>query len=122
MDGFLPFRPQGTGILIGVTPNAPAAASQPQGPNAGDVCYLIYNPSATAADAWIGYGPTSAAAISAAIAPTLATPVPNTPGGTGGFVAPAGTIQAVNLSPNTFFAGRGQLGSCSIWIAPGFGV
>ncbi|SRR5258706_1919102 len=122
MDAALPFRPQGTGVLLGVTNNAPAAASQPQGPNAGDVCYLVFNPSATAADAFIGYGPTSAAAISAAIVPTLAAPVPNATGqGAGAFLAPAGTLQVVSLAPGMFFAGR-SLGSCSIWIQPGYGV
>ena len=43
MDAALPFRPQGTGALLAVQNIAPPAATNPGGPNAGDVCYLVYN-------------------------------------------------------------------------------
>lgn len=115
MDGFLPFRPQGTGMLLAVTPNAPAAATQLTNPNAGDVCYLVFNPSGTAADAWLGYGMTSAAAIANAIVPTLAGP------GTPALACPAGSLQTFTLSPGLYFAARTQLGSCSLSITPGYG-
>lgn len=122
MDSALPFRPQGTGTWLAVTNNAPGAATRsPDGPNAGDVCYLVYNPTGQP-DAFIGYGPTSAAAVSNATVPlALAAGAP--PVGLGGsaFIAPAGTMQVVALSPQLYFAGR-SLGSCSVWIAPGFGV
>lgn len=121
MDSALPFRPQGTGAWLAVTNAAPAGATQPQGPNAGDVCYLVYNPSGQP-DAFIGYGPTSASAVANAIVPLpLSSPVPGLGQGGSAFIAPAGTLQVVALSPGLFFAGR-SLGSCSVWIAPGFGV
>jgi len=122
MDSALPFRPQGTGALLAVTNNVPSAATQPQGPNAGDVCYVVYN-AASQVDAFIGYGPTSASAVANAIVPlALSSPVPGqTPGG-GTFVAPTGTLQVVALTPGLFFAGRAQMGSCSVWIQPGYGV
>lgn len=121
MDAALPFRPQGTGAWLAVTNNAPAAATQPAGPNAGDVNVLVYNP-AGQADAFIGYGPTSASAVANAQVPLpLTAPVAAPQPGGGMFIAPAGTLQVVTLVPNQFYAGR-SLGSCSVWIAPGFGV
>jgi len=122
MDAALPFRPQGTGTWLAVTNAAPGAATKsPDGPTAGDVCYLVYNPSGQA-DAFIGYGPTSASAVANAQVPLpLTAPVPNLGQGGSVFVAPTGTIQVVALSPQLFFAGR-SLGSCSVWIAPGYGV
>lgn len=122
MDAALPFRPQGTGALLAVQNIAPPAATQPGGPTAGDVCYLVYNPPSQV-DAFIGYGPTSASAVANAIVPlALTSPVPGpTPGG-GTLVAPTGTLQVVALTPGLFFAGRAQMGSCSVWIQPGYGV
>ena len=122
MDAALPFRPQGVGAWLAVTNAAPAAATQPAGPNAGDVCLLVYNPSGQV-DAFIGYGPTSAAAVANAQFPLpLTNPItPPQPGG-GMFIAPTGTLQVITLVPGQFYAGRAQLGSCSVWIAPGYGV
>lgn len=120
MDSALPFRPQGTGTMLAVTPT-PTSATKPAGPIAGDVCYLVYN-AASQVDAFIGYGPTSASAIANAQVPLALTfPVPPPQPGGGLFVAPTGTLQVVALTPNLFFAGA-SLGSCSVWIAPGFGV
>jgi hypothetical protein len=120
MDAALPFRPQGTGVMLAVTPT-PASASLPAGPQAGDVCYLVYN-AAGQADAWIGYGPTSVSAVANAQVPlALSAPVMAPQPGGGMFVAPSGTLQALTLGPNHFFAGK-SLGSCSVWIAPGYGV
>lgn len=123
MDAALPFRPQGTGTWLAVQNIAPPAATRsPDGPNSGDVCYVVYNP-ASQVDAFIGYGPTSASAVANAIVPLpLTSPVPNLGQGGGAFIAPTGTIQVMALSPNLFFAGRAQMGSCSVWIAPGYGV
>lgn len=120
MDAALPFRPQGVGAWLASKPVA-NAATQPQGPGAGDVCYLVYNPSGQV-DAFIGYGPTSAAAVANAQIPlVLSSPVPApTPGG-GIFIAPTGTLQVLNLVPNLFFAAE-SLSSCSVWIQPGYGV
>lgn len=114
MDGFLPFRPQGTGMLLQVTPSAPSA-TRITAPGAGDVCYLVYNPAGTAADAWLGYGMDSATAVSNASVPVLAGP------GTPALVCPAGSIQTFTLAPGLFFAARTQLGSCSLSITPGYG-
>ena len=121
MDAALPFRPQGTGVLLAAQPNTPPAASQPQGPNAGDVVYLIYNPSG-GADCYVGFGPTSVSAVANAIVPLISAPVPQNTVGGGTFVAPAGTLQGITLSPSQYFAARTQLGSASVWIAPGYGV
>src|SRR5258706_9971429 len=122
MDASLPFRPQGTGVWLAVTNNAPTAATRsPDGPTGGDVSYEVYCPSGQA-DAFIGYGPTSASAVANAIAP-LALGAGAPPAGQGGgfFISPSGTIKSVTLAPNLFFAGR-SLGSCSVWIQPGYGV
>lgn len=123
MDSALPFRPQGVGVLLAVTPNVPTSASNPQGPDHGDVVYLVYNP-ASQADCYVGYGPTSAAAIANAIVPLISSPVPNpaTPNGGGTVVVPTGTLQTITLIGNLFFAARTQLNSSSVWIQPGIGV
>ncbi|SRR5258708_25530465 len=121
MDSALPFKPQGVGQWLAVTNAAPANSIAPTGPTSGDVCYLVYNP-ASQADAFIGYGPTSAAAISNAQVPL---PLSSTFGaqvqGGGSFIAPTGTLQVVTVGPGIFFAGK-SLGSCSVWIQPGYGV
>lgn len=123
MDAALPFKPQGTGALLAIQNIAPPAATfPPGGPTAGDVCYLIYN-AASQVDAFIGYGPTSASAVANAQVPlALTSPIVQPQPGGGLFVSPTGTLQALTLAPNLFFAGRAQMGSCSVWIQPGFGV
>jgi len=122
MDAALPFRPQGTGVLLAVTNLAPGGASLPSAPTEGDVCYLVYNPSGQS-DSWVGYGPTSAAAVANAVVPLISSPVATQlPNGGGTFVAPTGTLQVITLVGQQFFAARCQLNSASVWIAPGFGV
>jgi len=124
MDSALPFRPQDTGALLAVTNLAPSSATQPGGPTGpqGDVVYLVYNP-ASQSDAWIGYGPTSAAAIANAIVPLITAPTPDPANNGGGtFVAPTGTLQGITLVGQQYFAARCQLNSASVWIQPGIGV
>lgn len=114
MDPQRPFRPQGNFSVIPVIPVNPSATLMGSGLS-GDVTYMVYNPSAL--DAWIGYGPTSTIAVTNAAIPLIGTPE----GGL--FVSPGGSLQSITLTGNQMFmAGVSQLGSCSVYAAPGDGT
>jgi len=114
MDGYLPFRPAGSTVVIGVQPGSAPPATFAGGPvGGGDVGYMVYNPSVN--DVWLGYGPTSTAARDNSVVPLIGIP-------SGALAVPAGSLQVFTLAPQQFFSGVTQLGSASVSVTPGYGA
>lgn len=114
MDGYQPFRPGGSTIVVGAQPGAAPSATFGAGPvGGGDVGYLVYNPGAI--DAWLGYGLSSTAAQANAVIPIIGAPQQALP-------IPGGSLQVFTLAPRLFFSGITQLGSCSVYMTPGYGA
>ena len=107
-----PFKPGANTFVIPCGATA-TAATRPGLNMGGEVDYVIYNKGA--ADAWIGYGPTSDAAIANAVIPLIGSPQSALP-------SPAGTIQTFTLDGSIFFSGIGEGGLTSCTITPGYGA
>lgn len=114
MEGSFPIRPGGPLFTISCVPSAPNATAVPT-PTGGDVDYNFYNSHASV-DAVIGYGPTSSAAITNAVFPTIGGP------SNGAVIVPHGLMKTYTLTPGLFFSGITQLGSCSVLCLPGYGT
>lgn len=64
MDGYLPLKPGGPTQVLAMTSNSPLSATLLAPFGLGEQSFLFDN-SANAARAWLGYGATSGAAVSA---------------------------------------------------------
>jgi hypothetical protein len=114
MDSNLPFRPAGSTVVIGAQTGTAPPATFADGPvGGGDVGYLVWNPGSI--DSWLGYGPSSTAAQANAIIPLIGAPRQALP-------VPGGSLQVFTLAPRQFFSGITQLGSCSVYVTPGYGT
>ena len=114
MEGSSPFRPSGrTFLVLGSTP--PPDATMASGRVSGEVTYLIYNLSSNQ-DAFVGYGPNTAAAINNSVVPLIGT-------ATFTLAIARGTAQSFTLSPRLFFsATTRQGGQAELYITPGDGA
>jgi hypothetical protein len=81
----------------------------------GEVTYLIYNLSSTQ-DAFVGYGPNTAAAINNSVVPLIGN-------ATYTLAVARGTAQSFTLTPRLFFsATTRQGGQAELYIVPGDGA
>ena len=110
-----PFRPAGPAVALLASDTAPSATLINL---TGDWSALVYNRS-TSQDAYLAWGPTSAA-VNTAIIPLVGTPQPKNQ--TQNVVPiPHGAIQTFTFSGPTYFGGLATGGNTVIDLSPGIG-
>jgi hypothetical protein len=112
MEQYEAFGPAGNTTIIAAGASA-VSATLVGGDLAGPIKYLVYNKGA--ADVWLGFGPTSDAAVANAAIPVIGSPRAALP-------CPAGVIQTFSLKGSLFFAAVAEVGLSSISVTPGYGA
>ena len=115
MDAGTAFKPAGPTVAILGSNAAPSAFYMNM---TGDWALIAFNRSTTV-DAYLAYGPTSAAVASASV-PLVSAPAPaDTPNPQNLLALPRGTIQTFTFSGPTFLGGITATGNATIDITPG---
>jgi hypothetical protein len=114
MDAHSAFRPGGRTFLV-MASNVPGIATMASTRPSGDVPYLINNLS-TVGDAFVGYGPSSGAAVGNCVVPLIGS-------ASATLLVNRGTAQVFTLTPQLWFSAITRQGNqAEVYISPGDGL